>query len=270
MLKELFTSNPILLDFRRSIRKFFGVGRQGKLNLAVSTISALIYGLVLLIAWTTREYVSPMAYVIVLNVLLCLIVPAAMHGAIAGERERRSWDFLMVAPISNAQIVAGKFMSGLGLIALMTSLFLPMMIISFNDKTDASLSKTVGMLAVTISFAVFLAAFSLYISSRSKRAFAANLSIYGFQFLGLVVYPIVVLILSQGASETWAFFLHPFMVNAALWQGAQSYSYSYRNDNILLTGGGIIQALTFTLMALALLGWTEATLRDIDRKDGGG
>lgn len=268
MLKEIFSSNPLLLDLRRSVRRFFGVGRQGKLNLAVSTISALVYGLVLLISWTSREYVSPISYIVVLNVLLCLIVPAAMHGAIAGERERRSWDFLMVAPITNAQIIAGKFLSGLGLIALLTVLFLPMMLISFFGKSDFTFLRVAATLFVTLTYAIFLNAFSLYISSRAKRAFAANLSIYGFQFLGLIVYPVVVLILSQGASETWAFFLHPFMVNAALWQSDSGSS--FRADSILLTGGGLIQSITYILMALALLGWTEATLRDMDRKDGGG
>lgn len=267
MLKELFASNPLILDFRRNIRRFFGVGKQGKLNMAVSTISALIYGLVLLIAWTSREYVAPTAYIFVLNFVLCLVVPASMHGAIAGERERRSWDFLMVAPISNAQIIAGKFLSGVGLIVLMTVLFIPMMLISMNARSSTTLGHQVGMLAVTLSYAVFLNAFSLYISSRTKRAFTANLSIYGLQFLGLIVYPIVVMILSQGASETWAFFLHPFVVNAALAQGPTDYG--YRSESILLTGGGLIQTLTFTLMALALLGWTEATLRDLDRKEGG-
>ena len=266
MLKEIFSANPLLIDFRRSVRRFFGFGRQGKLSIAVATISALIYGLVLLIAWTTREYVSPNAYVICLGVLLCLVVPAAVHGAIAGERERRSWDFLMVAPISNTQIVAGKFMSGVGLIGLMSLLFFPMMGISFLSDEDASIGKLFGMLAVTLSYGVFLAAFSLFVSSRSKRAFAANLSIYAMQFAGLIVYPMLVMLLSQGQSETWAFFLHPFVVSAAIWQGETAYN----TDNILLMGGGFIQTFSFCLIALALLGWTEATLRDLDKRDGGG
>jgi ABC-type transport system involved in multi-copper enzyme maturation permease subunit len=265
MLKELFSSNPLLIDFRRSVRKFFGIGRQGRLNFAVATVAALIYGLVLLIAVTSREYLSPISFIILLNVLFCLIVPATMHGAIAGERERRSWDFLLVAPISNAQIIAGKFLSGLGLIALMTVLLLPMMAITYKYDSNATLGRLVGTMGITIGYAIFLNAFSLYVSSRSRRAFAANLSIYGLQFLALVAYPILVLVLSGGRSETWAFFLHPFVVNVAVWTGSTTDSH-----DVLLTGGGLFQAATFVIMALALLGWTEATLRDMDRKDGGG
>lgn len=266
MLKEILSGNPLMIDFRRSVRRFFGVGRNGKINYAVSTIAALVYGLVLLITVTSREYLSPIHYVTVMLFLFCLIVPAAMHGAIAGERERRSWDFLMVAPITNAQIIAGKFMSGAGLIGVVAALFLPMMAITYKYDTNASILKILGTLAVTLSYALFLGAFSIYISSRSKRAFAANLSIYALQFLALIAYPVMVLILSSGRTETWAFFLHPFVVNMAVWVGSGEFA---RDDSILLFGGGTVQCFTFLMMALAFLGWTEATLRDMDKKDGG-
>lgn len=267
MLKELFAGNPLMIDFRRSVRRFFGIGKQGKLNYAVSTIAALVYGLVLLVTITSREYLSPIAYVMVLLFLYCLVVPAAMHGAIAGERERRSWDFLLVAPITNAQIIAGKFLSGAGLIGVMSVLFLPLMAITYKYDDKATILKLFGTMAVTISYALFLGAFSIYISSRSKRAFAANLSIYALQFIGLVAYPVMVLVLSSGQTETWAFFLHPFVVNAAVWNGAGDFA---RNDSILLFGGGAVQCFTFLMMALAFLGWTEATLRDMDKREGAG
>lgn len=268
MLKHLFQGNPLLLDLRRSVRRIFGIGKQGKVNLAVSTISALIYGLVLLVAWTNYESIDARVYVVLLCVVICLVVPAVTHGAIAGERERRSWDFLLVAPVSSAQIVAGKFLSGAGIVLLLAVAFSPMFLIAFFGHGQANFFTVLGMLIMVISYGFLLNAVSLYVSSRFRRAFGANLTIYGMQFAALLVLPILITILTQGQADTWAFFLHPFVVCAAL---SQDYGdASVQGQGLLTTGGGLIQAITYLVLSLALLGWTEATLRDLDRVDGGG
>jgi len=266
MLKELLRGNPIMLDYRRVIRRLFGVGKAGKINLAVSTIIALIYGLMLLLAITNHESVDPRSYVLMLGVIFALVIPAASHAAIAGERERRSWDFLLVAPISNAQIIAGKFMSGVGIVLLLTTLIVPLILIASASYTGSVL-VTIGMLIMMVCFGIFLNAVSIYISSRSRRAFSANLTIYALQFVTMIVLPIIITILSNSQADTWAFFLHPFVVGMALSQEASS---SYGGHGLLTAGGGMIQAVTYLILTLALLGWTEATLRDLDRTDGGG
>ena len=43
-----------------------------------------------------RGDLPPIALILFQTMLFCFFGPAMLHGAIAGERERRSWDLLLV------------------------------------------------------------------------------------------------------------------------------------------------------------------------------
>src|SRR5258708_1328535 len=105
--------NPVRAETRRSFRRFFGLGkltpratRNGAAALAV------IYLLILDLAWYGGGVMPAQGYLFVELVVLLLAATLGFYASISGERERRTWDLLRVAPVTNGQIVVGKFMGG--------------------------------------------------------------------------------------------------------------------------------------------------------------
>src|SRR5437868_1944057 len=130
--RELVIDNPLIIEFKRSVRRFFGVSKHSSVNAVVLVISCLLYGLLLLVTISNRSGMSPLIIIWVQTFIFCFVIPANLHGAIAGERERRSWDFLLVAPISNLQIVVGKLLSGLATVGTTVVLMLPPILICYG------------------------------------------------------------------------------------------------------------------------------------------
>src|SRR3954454_16619655 len=62
--------------------------------------------------------------------LICLLAPALTADLIAGERERRTLDLLLVTPLSRRQIVVGKLIAALGSLLLLIVLALPIQAIA--------------------------------------------------------------------------------------------------------------------------------------------
>ena len=145
--RELFVENPLLIEFKRNMRRFFLVGRGKGANLGIFTMAIIIYFFVFMIVFSVRTYLEISAIVVTQLVLLSFIVPAIMHGTIAGERERRSWDMLLVAPITNKQIVYGKFMSGAAMIGFMlTGVLMPLVgfiSVMLADGNTAAIISTI-------------------------------------------------------------------------------------------------------------------------------
>ncbi|MEQ1932460.1 MAG: ABC transporter permease subunit [Fimbriimonadaceae bacterium] len=265
-LRELFIENPLLIEFKRNLRRFFLVGRGKGANLGIFTMAILIYFFIFMIVFSVRTYLEISAIVVTQLVLLSFIVPAIMHGTIAGERERRSWDMLLVAPISNKQIVYGKFMSGAAMIGLMLVLFWPLILILFPYDVHAPFSVVLGQQLTVAGYGVFVAGLSIYISSRCNRAFSANLIIFGTVFILLVVLPIfLAMALSRGPDQSIVWFFHPFWT--VLTMETSGASSSGGRDQ-LTAGYGIIQSLSYLAAAFALLSFAEASFRSIDQRVG--
>lgn len=218
--RKLVLENPLHFEFKRGVRRFFGVSRKGTLNTAVLVLCLLFYAALMLTVINFSEFMSPVGILFLQLFLLNFIVPSSLHSTIAGEREKRTWDMLSVAPITNAQIVVGKLIGGVMMIAFITVLLLPAAIISFKGDHDATIGKFMVGQAIVIGFSLFLAGLSVLVSSKAKRAFSAQLTIYGLLILGLLIWPIFASVITEygsGADSSMLLVLHPYVALERAW-----------------------------------------------------
>jgi ABC-type transport system involved in multi-copper enzyme maturation permease subunit len=233
-MRDLFLQNPMLIEVKRFWRKFFGVSKTNTGNFVVAMIVALAYVLLLVLAVKFRSGPDAGQFLSIETFLFCLIVPSMVHGAIAGERERRTWDLLAVAPISKAQIVIGKFMSAaISILIIAILLLIPALIMDNRDLTKRGGSIFAGQV-IALGYAYMLAGLSMLISSFSKRSFSAQAGIYGLQVFGLIIWPILAAVLTQQsfspARMDFVMYLHPFYAQSRVFQsgvfGTQQSSFS--------------------------------------------
>jgi len=263
--RDLFIDNPLLIEFKRAVRRFFGVSKHSSVNAMVLVISCLLYGLLLLITIANRQAMSPVAIIYVQTFLFCFIIPSNLHGAIAGERERRSWDLLLAAPIENVQIVAGKLMSGLAAVATTFLLMLAPMLIAWSGDSEATFGKVFSAELISLGFAIAVAAITLLISARSKRAYSAQLLTYGFLFVTQIVYVAFVAVLapmggSDGNKAENLLYLHPFYAISVVWWP--------RNGIPMTLYNGVFHVLAYCLIAFGVFAYTVWTLQAADGEDG--
>jgi ABC-type transport system involved in multi-copper enzyme maturation permease subunit len=103
-----------------------------------------------------------------------LAAVVASHAAIAGERDRRSWDLLQVAPVTQYQIVFGKFRGVASLILAIQAGFLPLVLMSqIFGQDHQNFGITLLLEAVCAASSAFCAAFTISLSARLKNANAA-------------------------------------------------------------------------------------------------
>lgn len=255
--ESLVAENPMLIEVRRYRRRMLGSGRSTGLNVAFLTLGAVCYVGLLMIVGSANGSIPAGVVVIIQTGVFTLAAPAVLNNAIAGEREKRTWDLLLVAPVSKAQIMMGKFAGAMTNLMLGAALFLlPMFICAVSyQRTDY------GLLALSeldsLSFAVFACALTLLFSARCRRGFTALGMSLGMLLLGLVVYPILLASLGAlGATSEILLTFHPFVLEGRLMgSGAQ-----YTNYGSSAVGDSILQIGVFIGLAVALLVWTERTL----------
>ncbi len=109
LYRSLISHNPMKAEIRRFRNRYLRRGTKGGASFAVTVIALSFYVLLLIWIGTSLREGAVMAISQICLVAVTLGVPIAAYTMIAGERERRSWDLLLVAPITSAQIVVGKF-----------------------------------------------------------------------------------------------------------------------------------------------------------------
>ena len=258
LLRELVFENPMLIEVKRFWRRFFAVSKTKTANLVATAIACLAYFLLLFIALTNRRGFDGGVIIAIQTFLFCFLVPSMLHGAIAVEREKRTWDLLAVAPISKAQIVVGKFLSGLISILIVAALLGVLVLIGDNEGIRGSI---LGAELTSIGYAIFLAGLSILISSASNRGFTAQAGIYGMQVLGLIIWPM--LAASMGGfrrDEEVLIYLHPFFAVHRCLNPQISYDVA-GNATTYGTFNGIPHLLIYTFLAIVCLAWAVAKLR---------
>ncbi len=262
-IDALILDNPMRIEIQRFRRRFLGFGGSGVNNAILALILLCYTGLVMLVV-NLRGDLPPIALISFQTGLFCFFGPAMLHGAIAGERERRTWDLLLVAPISKAQIVAGKFMgamAALGIGALAMGLPTVLAAFAYRKTTfyDLVLSE-----AVSLAFCMFVCAWSIFLSARAKRPFMALGATLGTLLLALAILPGIVGSLAAGDKITTETFLYlnPF---AALSELGRTADDVFRTDPdympfIARSAYGVPHILVYLGLTLAFLVYAEKTL----------
>lgn len=110
--------------------------------------------------------------------LVAFITPALTTSAITMEREQRTFDLLIMTPLSRFAIVWGKFASAVAFVMVMILCGMPLVAVLFlmgGVDTGLMLERYAGMLITGI----LLAAFGLMMSAICATSTLANLLTYG-------------------------------------------------------------------------------------------
>ncbi len=280
LIQTLFTENPMMIEITRFRRKFFG-GSANTMNSVIVVLAGVVYlGLVMLV-WTYRESADPLMLVLLQTGMFTLLAPAMLYGSIAGERERRSWDFLLVAPVTQAQIVCGKFMGAASAILAAAAAFLlpiaigvvfyrPFGLTPFSGEVTASkgMASMMGDLfeaeLLSIAWAFLVCAITIFFSARCRRGFIALGAVLCLLVASLIVWPILVASAGfSGLERELIYFFHPFWVLAQMTtNGAESRQ--YQADFGWLHG--VPQTLIYLGFTAIFLVWAERTLRFADNE----
>lgn len=274
----LVRDNPMRIEIARFRRRFLGFGGSG-LTSAILALVALGYVGIVMLVIDMKGDLPPIALIVFQTVLFCFFGPAMLHGSIAGERERRSWDLLLVAPISKAQIVAGKFMGAmvaLGLGALAMALPIGIAAVAYRTSTQyldtgsgvTQVYNNVGTnywdlaLAegVSLAFCMLVCAWTIFLSARVKRSFMALGATLGSLTVALVVTPLLFASLMGGDQFSAELFLYlnPFGALVAI----MDPHHSIAGEHALVASAfyGVPQLLVYLGLTAALLVYAEKTL----------
>ena len=114
-------------------------------------------------------------------VLVLLFAPALAAGAISGEKERQTFDSLLVSRVSAFGIVWGKLVASLAYILLLVASAIPLFafVFIFGSIEPDQILITQALIVVT---AFTVGSVALFWSALFKRTLAATVSAYGSAF----------------------------------------------------------------------------------------
>ena len=108
-------------------------------------------------------------YMIVQFILVCVLTPAAVAGAIADEKERRTLEFLLATDLRDREILFGKLASRVGSLLLFLLAGLPVLgLMQFFGGIDPDL--VIAGFAATFATVLSLAAVGIAASVLSRKA----------------------------------------------------------------------------------------------------
>lgn len=260
--QSLVAENPMLIEVRRYRRRLLGGGKG--LSVAFLTLGAVCYVGLLLIVGSGNGSIPPISIVMLQTFIFVIGAPAVLNNAIAGEREKRTWDLLLVAPVTKAQIMIGKFAGAMSNLLLGAGLFLLPMFICAVSSRETDYGALFWAELDSIAFAIFACALALLFSARCRRGFTALGVSLGIMLLGLVVYPILLEAIGGIESGTRDIMLvfHPFYIQERLMD--QRFVHDALASSP--TGDVILQICVFIGLAIVVLVWTERTLTFSDNE----
>jgi ABC-type transport system involved in multi-copper enzyme maturation permease subunit len=282
--RTLVAENPMAIEVSRFRRRFLEGGRGKGLNTTILVLAIIAYAGLLLVVANVAGDLPPGVLIMAQTLTFVLIAPALMYSAIAGEREKRTWDLLLAAPVTHAQIIVGKFLAGVAGIGTAFVLFLvPTIFTAITYKGDLMyrsgfasysyddshvISGTTALLneeIISITFALLVLSATLLFSARCRRALMSLGIVLTSLFLGLLAFPALVSIVSFGErggfSELLNFF-HPFMAIERL---EEARRYSSSSDVVGVGWYGIPQGLLYLFLTGVFLVWAYKT---VDFADG--
>ena len=165
-------------------------------------------------------------YVVVLTievVLLCLFVPSAAGGSIAGERERQTLDILLSSRMSVGEIVMGKLLSCISTAVLLVFTSVPILAVT-SMYCGMQLSVLYQSAAYVGFFILFIGSIGVFCSCRFKKTTYASISAYGVIIALTIGTGLLVVLLNMAVGGFYGNF---FMTSST---SELSYAYSSMVD----------------------------------------
>lgn len=194
-LKESFLNNPLLIKELR-------IGLREKKVFIIQTIYMLILGVVafIILINTFKDYHHYQSYdyqeagrnffkalCIVQWCLIILVSPSLTCTAISSERERKTYDMLMVTLLDSTEIILGKIAYAGSYIFLLLTSSLPLVALVFFMGGVSPVEVFVNYIAL-FAWGLIMGAMALFFSSREHRSSVATRHSYGMLILlGIIV-----------------------------------------------------------------------------------
>lgn len=194
--------NPVIVkELRSRMRGARAFGTLTGILLLLGVFSFALYRMVLVTARFSSTPLSPQVGQMLFSglaflelMLICVITPAVTAGAISGEKEKLTYEMLLVTPLHPASILWGKLISALSYVFVLIFAAIPMasLVFIFGGVAIRDMVKAIIMLgAVAIMFGVI----GLFISAlfgRTGRATAISylivlLILFAPLFLAVVI-----------------------------------------------------------------------------------
>jgi ABC-type transport system involved in multi-copper enzyme maturation permease subunit len=284
--RTLVVENPMAIEVSRFKRRFLEGGRGKTVNTMILVVAIVAYAALLLVIANMSGDFPPVALIFLQTGVFTLLAPALMYSSISGEREKRSWDLLLVAPISHAQIIVGKFLAALAGLAVGLALFLlPTLFTALTYKGDYSTyaygGQTTGVVSgtmaliceelISITFGIVAAAITLFFSARCRRSLMALGITLTLMFLGLIAFPMLFSMLSYGNFSNELINLsNPVMAISRIEElrhvAENSYSTygSSSYDGLSPIWYGIPQAIFYLMFTVLFIVWALKTVNFAD------
>ncbi len=232
--KHLFVGNPMFVEIQREKNKALAEHNWRGGQLAARVLLLVIYLFLLILTLRYVEYVEPVVLMYVMLGLATILIPAGLHGAIAGDREKRSLDMLLVAPVTPGQIIVGKFgKTFLSLMMLIVAIGIPAFIIELVKQGTPTyrygmqidgITGYFQSLVLVIAASLAMGGMTMWISSKTRSNSGAMLATVGALFVLFVVVPAiggVLGTLSPGTAEALVY-TNPFVLLAYAYTGDPS------------------------------------------------
>jgi ABC-type transport system involved in multi-copper enzyme maturation permease subunit len=117
--------------------------------------------------------------------LVSLFAPALAAGAISGERERQTFDVLLVSRMTASSIVIGKLVSSVAFMLLLILSALPLFAAVFLFG-GIDFEQFLVTQILTVTTAVSIGAVSLFLSAAFRRTLSSTVVSYGVAFAGMI------------------------------------------------------------------------------------
>jgi ABC-type transport system involved in multi-copper enzyme maturation permease subunit len=275
-VRHLFVGNPMFAEVVREKNKALAEHNWRGAQLAARVLLLAIYLFLLVLTLRYVTYVEPFVLMYVMLGLATILIPAGLHGAIAGDREKRSLDMLLVAPVTPGQIVVGKFgKTFLSLMMLVVAVGVPALVIELVKETvaasryDLHIHGVVGFfrsLALVLSTGLSMGALTMWISSKTRSNSGAMLATVGALFVVLIVIPAIGGVMSSLAPNASELLVstNPFVLLFFAYNGDPTYGNPATSSN----HGSFFLWPTITIMLLLtvfFLALATENLRNIAR-----
>ncbi|MCE1245284.1 MAG: hypothetical protein LWY06_01435 [Firmicutes bacterium] len=217
-IKRVLLNNPVLLKEMR-------IGLREKRVFIIQTIYMLVLGIVsffFLLDMSSRNYAYQYAETgrnffkticIIQWFLIVLISPSLTSNSISSEKEKKTYDMLLVTLLNAPDIIIGKLTYAASYLVLLLASSLPLVALVFFIGGVTPLEITVNYICL-LAWGILSASMALFFSSREHRSSVATSQSYGLLILlGFIV-------------------IGPYL--AYFWESGQFIGYSLQMPEVLL------------------------------------
>ena len=285
-IERYVTKNPMRVEARRSFRKFIGMGKVTQAAVRRgATLLGLMYIVLMCIFLYLAQYIPPVVSTNLEIFGLLATGTIGFYSAVSGERERRTWDVLRALPITNGQIIGGKFLGGAAVIGLVWLALLPYTLINalIYDESSIRLYYSAGNLAavaqtsklgawvldslITLMVGLFALGLTLLLSTRVKRSISALGISLGTIFVWIALLPSLLgglLSFDRSGEILTEASGNPFLVVSMIHRLTDTHSNSASSDFYIPPSVIVIASLVYVLVLAALtlvfIVWADRTL----------